>query len=414
MNDEIETGTQMLPTMNFHSASSLDPWIRDCFARLESREELFPSYRRLFLRGLGDDLPSFEADPNGTRHRVSEPDDPESETMGELAEFSAGFAFRYFETAVDEGHGEEYAESYAHLAFGDPGPSGAPRAAYEEIGKGAPYSPQHPGYLDTFKTALHRTGCEKIAKRCADTLPDHEFTFSEALEAAREYEKGYAASISKGNSEFRAARYAQALGRMSPDFAALFAECIEDQVKGGRTEEDAERIAKIYTDLFDEHGSFDPSYDLHEIANDHCMAMAEARFRFRTEYGDKQRFFSAFDSVWQRDIGCQDFDGTEEKALKLLAAQDAYMAEHGNLRGFVDEDAPVCPPMPNFEVMSDSELASFVPDQWTLEPWIRESKFRDWCKEECLYPKDQASRDAYRKKDHAPCDDEWDDHDDDD
>lgn len=412
---------QLTPNhMSEHPQDALEQWIRTAFEEENEDPKHYPVFQKLFLEGVDQIKRDDEIDVLAERATLTEFDDPESGTHGEWLERRIHDEFGYYISAIREGHGVDYSKAYLEACIYQGGEGEFESIkAYKAIDNGGGASLENPAYRDAYGACRHQKKSEEFAKYCAGHLIEESCSFSDAFQAATDFEKAYQLMLRKGHSEFHATMYAQAIREdYDPQFAEVFARCAEEQMAAGRTLKEAERFAEIYVGLFDRHGSFDEDYEYHDLANEHCMALAEAAYRYRPEFGDKEKFIDAFDQIYQKvsdspRAGSREwFDEVEARALQRIAAKDAYMAEHGNLRGFEIEEKessadPARPKPPNFRTMSEEAFQAYRPkSEDEDEDYREEAKYRDWCEEMECDPMDSESRDEYKQQQEG---DSWDD-----
>ncbi len=411
--------------MNEQCEDALEQWIRKAFEETKEDPKYFPVYRRMFLPEVDQIERDFKIDVTTDLDTLIDDDSPEYGTCHESVEKSAAEALQTYLATMKQGYGSDYSEAYAKFLSRNCGDADlASQEAFEFIGKGHKNTPDNPAFIEAHAACIRDGKTPEFAKHCADHLIEESCSFSDAFQAATDFEKAYQLMLRKGHSKFHATMYAQAIREdYDPQFAEVFARCAEEQMAGGRTLKEAERFAEIYADLFDSHGSFDEDYEYHDLANEHCTALAEAAYRYRPEFGDKEKFIDAFDQIYQKvsdspQAGSREwFDEVEARALLRIAAKDAYMAEHGNLRGFEIEEkeelsaAPAPPKAPNFRLMSEEAFQAYRPkSEDDDEDYREEAKYRDWCEEMECDPMDSESRDEYKQQEG----DSWDDMDEDD
>ena len=403
----------------------LESWIRECFERLKAEERFFDSYRRLFLRELGEELEFFVADTARARSKLIDPEEPDDGTVGDSRESCAADAYRAFEDAhLKGGHSLAYSEAFGHFVGFGQNPDNAAEDAYGEMGVSFRSLPAgHPVWDDAYHACLHRGKGQRFAKHCADQIAEGNYlSFPKAFEATGKFEKEYERALADGLSEFGAVCFAKArLGEVGvgdgwgTEMAGIYARCAEQELAAGRSEDDAARFAAIYLDLYEDWGSFDENPECREILNEEsCRPIAEIAFRHYPglrALEDFSREVFATLRARPRDRGEQFgawIDRVETSLFKLRAAKKAYQEEHGSLRGFVDEEAPVIPPIPNFRAMKGAEFESHQPLEHELDEWVREGEYRDWCALNYLDFREEANRKQFANRNAPPPGDGWD------
>lgn len=225
-----------------------------------------------------------------------------------------------------------------------------------------------------------------------------------------DYEAARKLMLKRGHTEFRASMYAQAIREnYNPQFAEVFACCWEEQMAAGRTQNEAERFAKIYTDLFDENGSFDESYELHDFAIDRCTALTEAAYRYCSEYGEKYQFIETFGRIHQQLVFSQQvksrhcFDDVEARTKLEMADPGTQLGSHGCLQRVRGKEADVngqekFSPI-DIKKISTEELKRVKPKTEEEQELLdEEDEYRSWCFDMDVDPLDPESRAMYKEQ----------------
>lgn len=327
----------------------LERWMFECFKREESDPTHYPSFRKLFVGEVEEINREFKIDVLVNYIALMDPEEPEDGTCREFVERSANDKFGCYKAAIDEGHGTAYSEAYGRIAGGGECIENASAMAYEAINNNGDASPDNPAYKDAYDACESKKG-ERFARRCAVLVAENPMAFPAAFKAAAKEEIAYLLMLGRGHTDLWARMYVEALRTYSEEFAGIYAGCVEAEIAAGRNQDDAEKFAEIHAAVISEGGGLDED----DPENWRCelwyRAKAEAAYRHRREFGDKERFVETFDLIHQRlsdspQAGSRDwFDDVEARALQRIAAQDVYKAEHGNLRGFDDEGQPPVEP----------------------------------------------------------------------
>jgi len=387
----------------------LEKWVRECFKRENATEDYYPAFRKLFVQEMDQVNEEFGVNVVVDNSSWIDPDDTELGTCRVAVEKHVRGSFQGYLAALEDGHSTAYAEVYGPLIGLGESEERASETAYLAICNCNQPSPDNPAYQDAFAACRKQTGSDDLARLCAEFLYDYDFSYQRACVAAKDHEAARKRMLDCGHSEFAATMYAQALRNdISLQFAEVFARCANEQILAGRTESEAERFAGIYTDLFDDHGSFDENNEYHELANDHCMALAEAEYRYRQEFGEKTRFINTFDLIYQRlcysphSVTRDRFDEIEETTKKELAEPGSQLDPHGGLpqvKVAVDDldESEHAKPL-DFQIMSEAEFKSYRPrSEDEQSAYEEEDEYRKWCANDDMDPMDSDSRDLYKE-----------------
>lgn len=401
--------------MNGSHTATLEQWIQNAFEATKEDPRNYSVYRRLFLPEVDQIERDFKIDVSTDFHTLIDDDSPEYGTCHESVEKSAAEALHTYLATIEQGYGADYSEAYAKFLSRNCGDDNlASQEAFEFIGMGHKNSTDNPAFIEAHAACIRDGKPPEFASRCAGLVVDNGGSFSDAFQAATEFEKAYQLMIKRGHSDLRARMYAEASRCYSQHFSKIYAKCVEKEVTVGRSQQEAERFAEIHASIILDDGEpdeDDPDGWRRELWS---RTKAEADYRYRHEFGDKARFIEIFDQIHQRlsdspKAGSPDwFDEIEATALQQIEAQDAYISAHGNLRGFkIEEETeaeppaePTLPKSPSFLNMSDEELNSYSPksedDEYDRD---KEAEYRDWCAGEDagLDPMDPDSRHRYEE-----------------
>lgn len=372
--------------MNEQREEGLETWILEWFQRKQIGPEHHPVARRLFLRNLDPIQEEDKVNVLLERSSIVDSDFPDLGTYGAWVEHLADASLNRYLKTISEGHGAVYSEEYGYLG----NIASASAEAYGKLCDDRLSPPDSLVLADAYQACIFQGKSPVFASRCSESLPAYGYSFPDAFQSATEFEKAYQMMVGKGFSELRARTYAECVvfEELDEQYAEIYASCVEEEIAAGRNPDEAKRFADIHAGIkFDrgEPDEDDPDGWRHDLW---YRTQAEAEFRFRPEFGERARFLEIFDRVHQGlpddpEAGSREwFDNIEAQALQRIAAQDAYIAEHGNLRGFkIEEEALVADPA--FYPVSDEE--------------DEEDEYRDKCEEMGWDPMDPESRDHYKE-----------------
>lgn len=405
--------------MNEQREEDLETWIQTAFEATKEDSQHYPVSQRLFLPQVDQIDADFEIEVLTDFDTLIDDESPEYGTCHEVVERRAAKALQTYLDTSKQGYGAEYSEAYAKLYSRNCGDEdSASREAFEFIGQGYGNSPDNPAYREARAACIRKDRSEQFADRCAWLLVENGYSFPEASKEAAKYEKAYQRMLGRGHSELRARMYAESVGSYSKEFAEIYSGCVEAEVLAGRNQDEAERFADIHATIILDSGEPDEDDPDGWRTDLWYRAKAEADYRYRPEFGDKKKFIETFDLIHQSlsespEAGSREwFDEIEAKALQRIAAQDAYIATHGNLRGFKtqEEEPPVEPALPkplDLRNMTDADLRAFSPESDDEDGDYREEvEYREWCEKMKCDPMDSESRDQYKEQQEG---DSWDD-----
>ena len=395
--------------MSSEITTKTEEWINTRFALEATDPGYLPVFRRFFLKRLSEVNEEFGVNSETDHEALMDAVDPESETCREFIETFTSKEFARFLEILKEGFSAAYSETYAKSVSDGGQLELASADAFEQLAGNLPKNESNPAYSEAFAACRRRGASEEFSSHCANLILEDWISFSRAFEFTEKHFKAMAIAQSLGYAAFGSRLYTEGIALdWNPPFAELYAKCAESLVADGRSEQEAERVAWHYTDLFDgEGGSFDEDYEYHKVANDHIMVLAEANHRYTTSDGSKERFSNLFDQVSQitlRDwkqpstIWFQKIEGT---VRRILSGEISFndIPSLPELHDDTEDDYPK-EKFPAFDKMDEKAFKKFQPNS-DLEYELREkeSEFRDWCREqgEDLDPTDPDVRARYKE-----------------
>lgn len=315
--------------MNSTPSPALHDWIASCFDKLQTAPDVLPAYQRFMLLTIAQCEDDENFDFLRNMDSLAEPDDPEMGTHADYLELHGKEFIRYLTESLKEGHNHPYAEAYANEQINDGCEDRVSAAAYKAIGANAQkWTVNNPGYQDVVHACLANGKDEDFAHRCARELPDREFFFKEAFEAALKYDKHIEEALSGGRSATFAQAYAEAWNSFAEieDVALNYAYCFEKLVEANRTSDDADSIAYEYAYQFMESYLDDNEGDSDwEFEKSDALANAESVNRFRKLPPEEEQLPKIFLRLCRRrypvDYSKHWFDEIESLARSVYAGE---------------------------------------------------------------------------------------------
>ena len=311
-----------------NSDPNTEPWIAECFAQQEADKKHFAVYSEI-LKKLTIDL--AEEHPDFTLENRNHPMDATCPNEGSYAtflEWRTNEIFSHYLKTVEEGFSSEFSLAYAIELDSDGYDQRAFGTTFKNIGGGVTPLEKNIAFQEVISACLALGKPPEFCQWCAEFIAEGESTFVRGLKKTEEHFSQVAKLRDKGFSERKIEAYFDAIWKMEPPYAELYAECVEQQISFGRPEREAEAFAEIYTDLFDRHGMFVDDQEEFEMENYAVEFKAEAKLRTSQTGQDEPRFSVAFERIAEetypdRERYLKDYARIEQLALEALRSDPA-------------------------------------------------------------------------------------------